>query len=287
MNYKAPHSPEKPIRQRLLKLGLIGLLMLSSMVPAFAILGLGDIVFDPTSYAELVSQLAQMEQQYAQLVQTYQMVRSQYDQMIYMAKEVPVTMSQRYRALATPWHYASASDQYGNTSAWISAVNSGVGVHVGYQSAVEPLNPYGTGLGQVPADQVDRLKRTFGTVELADGANEMTMDTIGRLRANASAVEAAIQNLEEDSLSKDPDMNTEIGVLNKINAANMVSVRNTQDTNKLLVTLAEQRLIDAQREREAEARAINNHTLFLAEGRAILDAQAAGSSAAMLAWRMP
>ena len=31
-------------------------------------------------------------------------------------------------------------------------------------------------------------------------------------------------------------MNTEIAVLNKINAANIVALRNTQDTNKLLVT---------------------------------------------------
>ena len=35
--------------------------------PAFAIFGFGDIVFDPSNYAEAIQQLLQMEQQYAQL----------------------------------------------------------------------------------------------------------------------------------------------------------------------------------------------------------------------------
>jgi hypothetical protein len=36
-----------------------------------------------------VQQLAQLERQYAQLVQTYQMVRSQYNQMLWMARQIP------------------------------------------------------------------------------------------------------------------------------------------------------------------------------------------------------
>lgn len=93
--------------------------------------------------------------------------------------------------------------------------------------------------------------------------------------------------MEEDSLSANPDFNTEIAVLNKINAAHIVSVRNTQDSNKLLVALAEAGIVDAKRKRDAEAQAINNHIRFRTEGKAALDAQSAGVSAAMLAWRMP
>ena len=37
----------------------------------------------------------------------------------------------------------------------------------------------------------------------------------------------------------------------------------------------------------AEAQAINNQIRFMAEGRAVLAAQASGASEAMLAWRMP
>jgi hypothetical protein len=82
-------------------------------------------------------------------------------------------------------------------------------------------------------------------------------------------------------------MNTEVAVLNKINAANLITVRTTQDTNKLLVALAEEQIIEAKRTRDAQAQAINDHIRFVAEGKAVMTAQAAGASQAMLDWRMP
>ena len=269
------------------KLVVCALVCASLAGPAFAIFGLGDIVFDPSNFEEAVQQLLQMEQQYAQLVQTYQMVRSQYEQMLWMAKRVPVNMAARYRAVATPWRNFSATNTYGTTGNWIAGVNTGVGVETGYSAATQPLDSYRAALGNLPADQLPRVKTDYATVELTDGANLSGMETIGRLRGNARAVETAIQGLEDDSLSADPDMNTEIAVLNKINAAHLITVRNTQDTNKLLVALAEQQIIDAKRKRDAEAQAINNHIRFMAEGRAVMAAQAAGASEAMLAWRMP
>src|SRR6266581_8102664 len=85
--------------------------------PAFAIFGFGDIVFDPSNYAEAIQQLLQMEQQYAQLVQTYQTVRSQYDHLVWMAKRVPVNMAARYKAVSTPWRTSSAANTYGTAGA--------------------------------------------------------------------------------------------------------------------------------------------------------------------------
>jgi hypothetical protein len=263
------------------------LLALGPAAPALAILGIGDIVYDPTNYQEAVQQFLQLQQQYAQLVQTYQMVRSQYDQMIWMAREVPVNMAARYRALATPWSPSSATNTYGTTGAWITGINTGLGVSGGYAGATQPLAAYGSAFGNIPADQQGRVKTSYGTVELEDGANFSAMQTIGQMRGNAPAVEQTIQNLEADSLSSDPSMNTEIAVLNKINAANIISVRNTQDSNKLLVSLAEERIIAAKRERDAEAASIAEHALFMAQGRAVMAAQAAGASAEMQAWRMP
>ena len=255
--------------------------------PAFAILGIGDIVYDPTNYAQAVQSYLQLEQQYTQLVQTYQMVRSQYNQMLWMAQQVPVNMATAYRALATPWLGSTATNTYGTTGGWIAGINSGMGVSPGYAQATQALGTYGTALGNIPADQLPRVQTNYANVELTDGANVTAMETIGRVRANAPTVENAIQNLENDSLSSNPAMNTEIAVLNKINAAHVITVRNTQDTNKLLVALTEQQIIDAKRTRDAEAQAINDHIRFMAEGRAALASQAAGASDAMLAYRMP
>jgi len=266
---------------------VIVLAALAIAAPALAIFGLGDIVFDPTNFEEAVQQLLQLEQQYAQLVQTYSMITNQYNQMLWMAREAPVAMAARYRALPTPWTPSSAGNLYGTTGAWTTGINTGQNVSTGYSAATQSLDGYGSALGAIPADQLDRVKTNYATVELTDGANLSGMTTIGQLRGNADAVELAIQNLENDSLTSDPNFNTEIAVLNKINAASVIGLRNGQDTNKLLVALAEERIIEAKRQRDAEAAAFNNHIRFMTDAQAVLNAQSANASSAMLAWRMP
>jgi len=270
-----------------LKMLLLVTLCVSLASRAFAILGLGDVVFDPSNYAEAIRELYQLQQQYVTLVESYEMIRNQYNQLVWMARQVPVNMAVRYRAVATPWQNSTASSLYGTTGGWINGINTGQGVPAAYSQATEPLHAYGAALGNIPEDQLNRVKTNYGTVELSDGANLSAMQTLGQLRANAPAVASAIQRLEDDSLSKDPEMNTEVAVLNKINAANLIAVRNTQDTNKLLVALAERQIIDSKQRRDAEAEVINNHIRFMTDGRAVMTAQAAGASEAMLDWRMP
>ena len=250
------------MRRRVLAIALCSL---GWTAPAFAIFGL--IVYDPTNFAEAVQQLLQLEQQYAQLVQTYNMIQSQYQQMLWMARQDPGNMFPRYRAIATPWTQIAPSNIYGTTGAWAVGVNNGRNVAAAYSVAVQPLTAYGSAFANIPADQVDRIKTAYGTVELTDGANRASMQTIGDIRGNATYVETAIGNLENDSLSSDPAMNTEIAVLNKINAASVIGLRNTQDTNKLLVALAEQRLVEAKRERDAEAVAFNQDAQFRSQGK--------------------
>ena len=275
------------MKRSIVKVGVLIAVVLSLATRAEAILGIGDIVFDPSVYAQAVQQLLQLERQYAQLVQSYQVLKSQYEHLQRMAQRVPVDMSRRYRAPATLWRSSSASNTYGTTGRWLTTLNSGTDVANGYAEATEPLATYGAALGTMSADQADHVKRAYGTVELTDGATRTALETVGRLRANASSTDATIQRLEDDSLSADPAMNTEIAVLNKVNAASLVTVRTGQDTNKLLVALAEADAVAAKRTRDAEARAITQHVRFLSEGKALLTAQASGASRAMLDWRMP
>jgi hypothetical protein len=181
----------------------------------------------------------------------------------------------------------SVHDTYGAAGGWAAALNNGASAAAGYRQATTTLEDYGSAFSNIPPDQQQQVKGAYANVELADGVNVLGMETIGQLRANASRVEGAISALEQDSLSSDPSMNTEIAVLNKMSAANVVALRNAQDTNKLLASLTEQQLLEAKRARDAEARAINADVRFRSEGKAILDAQANNSSEAMLAWRMP
>ena len=245
----------------------------------------GLTVFDPTVYAEAVAEVDKLVQQYNQLVQSYQMVTNQYNQMLWMAKALPGGLA-RFGTIPTPWFLSSAGNIYGTTGGWIAAVNTGANVAGGYQGATEPLLPYGAALANVPADQLDRLEKHYATIELTDGANQDGMETIGTLRNNAPQVQTAIQSLENDSLNSSPDYNTEIAVLNKINAASVIALRNGQDTNKLLTTLAEQQLIEAKRQRDAEVKAINSHIELVGQGSAVLSDQSSNWTAAVLGYRL-
>jgi len=267
--------------------GLFAVFTLVFASPARAFLGFGDVVFDPTNYAQAIKTFIQLEQQYAQLIQIYQQTCQQYEQMMWMARTVPVNMRARYRAVVSPWSNSTAVNTYGTLGGWVNAINTGSSVDAGYSQSVQKLEPYGSALGNIPPEQFDRLKTSYGTVELADGANIGGIETIGTIRGNAPALENTLQALEADSLSSDPAMNTEIAVLNKINAANLIGLRSTQDTNKLLGSIAEQQLIDAKRARDAETQAINEHVRFVSEGKAALTSETSNASQAMLAWRMP
>src|SRR3954467_8202413 len=119
------------------KLAIAVVSMALTSIPAFAVFGIGDIVFDPTSYGQLVEQLTQLEQQYAQLVKTYTMVTNQYNQMVTNAKWI--VSKARWRAMLTPGTHRPAPNAYGTTGGWIGAVNSGAASVAGYTQAVTKL----------------------------------------------------------------------------------------------------------------------------------------------------
>ena len=106
-------------------------------------------------------------------------------------------------------------------------------------------------------EELNRVKSQYASVELSDGANVTAMAAIGAIRDNAQTIQNQINNLEQDTLSDDPNLNSEVSVLNKINAANVLTLRTLQDSNKLLVSLLEQNVVAAKQQREATANSIN------------------------------
>ena len=105
-------------KRRLASLTLAAVFTVVFAARTYAFLGIGDIVFDPSVFAQAVEQVIRLERQYAQLVQSYQMLRSQYEQLRWNARLVPVDMGRRYRTIATPWAAARAGNVYDTTAAW-------------------------------------------------------------------------------------------------------------------------------------------------------------------------
>jgi hypothetical protein len=233
-----------------MKRKILILLLVMCVCAGSASAQLGGIVYDPTNYQNALLRYFQLQQQLLQL-------RTSYLLAVQMAKNIQ-NMPARYQALFSQWRNAAAQDTYGNTAPWIAGINSGLGADAGYQQATTQLQPYnGQVLAGMTADELERVKSQYASVELSDGANLTAMATIGAIRNNAQNAEAQIANLEQDSLSGDADLNTEVSVLNKINAANVLTLRTVQDSNKLLASLLEQQILIAKQQREATTNAIN------------------------------
>ena len=217
------------------------------------------IVYDPTNYHNALLRYFQLQQHLIQLQKSYAQLVTQYNFNLRMAQYVQ-NMPTRYRAQFSTWRNALAPNTYGNTGTWITGVNSGQLplVNSGYQRATTQLLQYDRNhLSEMNADELSRVQSQYASVELADGANMNAMATVGSIRGNAQSVQAQIANLEQDSFSADPNLNTEVSVLNKINAASVLTLRTVQDSNKLLASLLEQQTILAKQQREATTNAIN------------------------------
>ena len=220
----------------------------------------GGIVYDPTNYANAVLRYNQLVQQLAQLQRTYTQIVNQYNLALRMAQNLQ-NMPARYRAQFSQWRDVVAPNTYGNTGSWVSGMNTGIPatVNAGYQLATTPLLQYnGQFLSGMTPDEQNRVKSQYASVELSDGSNVTAMATIGAIRDNAQMIQNQINNLEQDSLSGDPDLNTEVSVLNKINATNVLTLRTLQDSNKLLLSLLEQNVVAAKQQREVTANSINS-----------------------------
>jgi hypothetical protein len=213
--------------------------------------GGGDIVFDPSVFGQAVLVVSE-------LVKNYEELKALYELEIWKLKVVPVNMALRYRTLGAAWYGLQLPfDRFGNLGPWVQVVNSG-GLGLGaYGGASITLKPYGPLFSQLSPEEQQKVASNYATAELADGSNGHSLETAGMLRGNAAAVDQAIRGLEMDSLSLDPAMNTEIAVLNKINAPAIASLRSTRDTNRVLLSNLEQQVIESKRRRDAEASQIN------------------------------
>jgi hypothetical protein len=235
----------------------------------FLVLGLGvgtataqlgsGIVFDPTNYQNALLRYYQLQQHLIQLQQSYAKITSQLNLAMQMATFVR-NMPARYRAVFSQWRNVTSLNTFGNTGSWISGINSGLlpDINTGYQRSTTQLSQYDPDeLSGMDATELGRVQSQYASVELADGANMNAMATIGSIRGTAESVQTQIANLEQDSFSGDTDLNSEVSVLNKINAAGVLTLRTVQDSNKLLASLLEQQTILAKQQRDATTNAIN------------------------------
>src|SRR5271154_212329 len=217
------------------------------------------VVYDPTNYQNALLRYYQLQQHLIQLQQSYAKITSQLNLALQMAQFVK-NMPARYRAAFSQWRNVTSLNTFGNTGSWISGINSGLlpNINTGYQRSTTQLLPYSADhLSGMDASQLERVQSQYASVQLVDGANVNAMATIGSIRGSAQDIQTQIGNLEQDSFSSDSGLNSEVSVLNKINAAGVLTLRTVQDSNKILASLLEMQTIIAKQQRESMTNSIN------------------------------
>src|SRR6266481_6064065 len=228
-------------------------------IPAVSEAQFGGIVYDPTNYSNAVLRYAQLQQHLAQLIKTYQQVWNHYQLALRMSQNLQ-NMPARYRATFSQWRNFTANDLYGNTGGWVGAVNGrgAQSVSPAYQRATIPLSTYSQAdLNTINPADARNLQSVYASLPLADGANVSALTTVGNIRGNSQTIQQQIANLEQDSLSGDAALNTEVSVLNKINASNVLTLRTLQDANNLRVAALEQQVLQAKQQRDTDAVNLN------------------------------
>src|ERR1700735_397332 len=89
----------------------VAVLLLS--LPLQAVFGIGDVVFDPTSYANAVLMMGQ-------LVKNYEQLQTQFNLQSFLSQIVPVDMGSRYRTPAAALQPLNVPyDRFGNLGAFV------------------------------------------------------------------------------------------------------------------------------------------------------------------------
>jgi hypothetical protein len=274
------------IRRRILA-GLLALALTCVVMAPVSAQIFGGIVYDPTNYANAVLRYGQLQQQLAQLITTYQQIRTQYLLLLQQSQRLPVNMVARYKSLASPWLPFTAPNVYGTTVPWILTANTGPGAAAAYARATQPLFAYGGVLGRVSVEEAARVRTRYDRLKLADGTLTHALEALGYLRGHQTSMDATVRNLEDDAYATDAGRNTQIAVLNKINAVGVTEARLANDTNNVLVSVLEQQLLEATERREAAAEGINAHIAFLNQAPGLLAQSTAQTTTALTSFRIP
>jgi len=221
-------------------------------------------VVDILNLKQAITRLQELRTMYAQGQAQLQQVQLQYDLAARMAEQIP-NLPARYRAAFAVWAPITGPDTFGNASAWIAAENSGGTAEAaqGYLAASTPLSDYSAAsFNELPPEAQARLKAEYATMDMGDATQVSAINTVGEIRAHSEALQAQLNQLDADSFSEDPAMNTTAALLNKINASDDLILHSLQDTNRLMVTLAEEAILARKSQRDMEAGATDANIAY-------------------------
>jgi len=236
--------------------------LLLTATPSFALFGLGDIVFDPTSYGNLVSQLTTMETQYRMLKNNIE----------------HFSFKQQWQTAFSAMKQANVRDLFGETNGMTTALNtdSPTASSTAWTAATVPVNGTTTTYlaGETPGSaQLSEL----AMIEASDSVSPDCLTAIGEYRAARAQNTAANSSLASEQLDGSTASNSEVEQLNLLNAAQAQKMSEMQSQGVLQACLAAEMAVGNMQQRNAAALDLNT-AAYVAQQRAADDTSAADES---------
>jgi hypothetical protein len=221
-------------------------------------------VFDPTNYANAVQEFKQLQQMYTTAQQTRDQIITTYN-LAHQMSLMPQNLAARYKSEFSQWTNLTAPNTYGNTSAWMDALNLGspTRASAAYRNAVIQLQSYPQDvLMALDANTQAAIKNQYATSELGQATITSSLSTLGTVRSDSEAFAQKLANLELDTYSTDPNQQTEMAVLGKINSANLLQIHSQQDTNQILAASVAHQALEQKQRVDEQNRLINQAIYF-------------------------
>jgi len=224
--------------------------------PGFAF---GFIVFDPSVYAQAVTQVRQAIQMVATTKASLNTIQ---------ANLKSFTFKRLWQTTHSAMLNASVRNRYGETNAWNAALNtnSPAAATTAWSMSNVAVTP-GTYLqGQTPGNSAPLA--SLAMVEAFDSISPDCLNAVAQyrtLRAQNSAAQADLENQQFDTTA---DTNTEIEQLNLLNASEAQKMNEIQSQGILHACLAAQMTVANMAQRNAAATAIND-AAYVQQQRAV------------------
>ncbi len=224
------------------KLMIGGVLAVVTATPSFALFGFGDIVFDPTSYASLVSQLTQMETQYNMLKNNL----------------THFSLKTQWQIALNQMEHVNVHNLFGETNGMNTALNtnSPTAANMAWTSASVPMSS-STSAYLAGQPQGSAQRSQLALIEASDAASPDCINAVGAYRAARDANATAQQDLQAQQLDGNDGTNTEVQQLNLLNASQAQHLQELQSQGVIHACLAQQMAIQNMQQRNAAAQDLN------------------------------
>ncbi|WP_047497112.1 hypothetical protein [Terriglobus sp. TAA 43] len=217
-------------------------LFLFTATPSFALFGFGDIVFDPTSYGSLVSQLTTLKTQYTMLKNNIEhfSIKQQWETTLHAMENVNVkSMFGETNGLTTALNNNSPSASSAGWSAATVLVSSDLSSYLSNQT---PGNP-----------QMAEL----AMIEMSDAVSPDCITAVGQYRSSRTLNATAASDLTANELDSSDATNSEVQQLNLLNAAEAQKMAEMQAQGTMQACLASQTAVANMQQRNAAATDLN------------------------------